>query len=85
MTEAVKTNRELIESELQAVLTSLEQQHDEVRAADAALRAKRAQADDTRAKARNLRMAAFALDGEVGKTVADADAANDAALAQMGA
>lgn len=71
------SNRDLIGSELDAVLVDLDGRRSEIRVADAALRLRREAADDVRLKARNLRMALFALDGEVGKTADDADAANE--------
>lgn len=75
-----QSNRERIEADYQSALEALHTRHEEIRQDDAALRAKRENAQGTRAQARNLRLALFALDGDVEKTHADADAAIDEAL-----
>lgn len=75
------SNRDLIGAELDALLTDLSGKQTAIRDADAALRTAREAADDVRLTARNLRMAVFALDGDMGKTVDDADAANEQHLA----
>lgn len=72
-----KSNRDLISDELSGVLAAVAAQHAVISADDAALRVKRDAADVDWRRAQNLRLALFALDGEAGKTVSDADAANE--------
>ncbi|WP_144795690.1 hypothetical protein [Microbacterium paludicola] len=81
----VKTNRELIEDEIEALLEDLNTRQQEIRTDDAALRVKRDAAEEVRLRSRNLRMALFAIDGETSKTLADADAANEQYLDGLGA
>lgn len=78
-----KSNRDLIEEEIDALLSDLSVKHEDIRVADAALRVKRQVADEVRLRSRNLRMALFALDGDVSKTIEDADAANDQHLSRL--
>lgn len=78
-----KSNRDLIEDEIGALLADLSVKHGEIKSADAALRVKRQAAEDVRLRSRNLRMALFALDGDMSKTVEDADAANEQHLAGL--
>lgn len=80
---ATQTNRQRIESDLEAALQGLHAEHEAIREADAEIRQKREQAQATRAQVRNLRLALYALDGDVEKTHADADAAIDRALAAL--
>lgn len=79
----VKSNRDLIEEEIGALLADVSIRQKEIRAEDEALRVKRAAADELRLRARNSRMALYALDGDMGKTIADADAANEQYLAGL--
>lgn len=80
----MKSNRDLIVEELGGVLSRLATQSEVIEEADAELRGMREAREEILVQARNLRLAVFALDGETGRTVEDADEANMAALAKAG-
>ena len=76
------SNRELIESDLNAALVEVRAREAAVREADATCRALREDHAEERDRARNLQMALFALDGQ-DKSRADADQAIDEALSAL--
>ena len=76
------SNRELIESALNAKVIEVHASETAVREADATCRGLREDLAARREETRNLQIALFALDGQ-DKSRADADAAIDEALAQL--
>ena len=76
------SNRELIESDLNASVAEVHAREAAVQEAYAAWNALREECATERDRARNLQMALFALDGQ-DKSRADADAAIDEALSAL--